>query len=323
MRAPPDPAALAAALRRGDRRALARAITLVESTRAEDRAAAEKLLALLPSSGDSLRLGISGSPGVGKSTFIEAFGLTAIRDGRRVAVLAVDPTSQRSGGSILGDKTRMPELAKSDRAFVRPSPAGRTLGGVARRTRETILLAEAARFDLVIVETVGVGQSETAVADMTDLFLVLIAPGSGDELQGIKRGITELADLLIVNKADGDLEPAAKRAVADYRHALRLLRPRAKSEGEMVVAVSALKGRGIAELWRQVVELGAAGRRRRPAQARAALWQEIGEGLLEALKGDAHIAPHLAAVEARVTDGSLTPTAAAREVLEEFLARRR
>lgn len=316
---------LAAALGRGERRALARAITLAESTRPDHRAAAETLIArLLPSAGKSLRLGISGAPGVGKSTFIEAFGLAMVRGGHRLAVLAVDPTSKRSGGSILGDKTRMGELARHPGAFIRPSPAGRMLGGVARRTREAIILCEAAGFDRIIIETVGVGQSETAVADLVDLFLLLIAPGGGDDLQGIKKGIVELADLLVVNKADGDLAPAARRAVADYRHALALLRPATEGPPD-VFAVSALEGRGIAELWRTVEERGhaleASGvqTRRRAAQARAALWHEIDEGLREAFKADAAVARHLAELEARVAAGKLAPAVAAHDALDLFL----
>ena len=204
----------------GDRRALARAITLIESTRADHREQAEaQLAALMPHCGHSVRVGISGAPGVGKSSFIEAFGLHLVNEGHRVAVLAVDPSSRVSGGSILGDKTRMEDLSRNESAFIRPSPAGRSLGGVARRTRECVLVCEAAGFDVVIVETVGVGQSETAVAEMTDLFLLLLAPAAGDELQGIKKGIVELADMILVNKADGDLVEAANHAAADYNSA--------------------------------------------------------------------------------------------------------
>ncbi len=206
-------AELAAAVRSGDRRALARAITMVESTRADHRADATALIEqLLPATGRARRLGVSGVPGSGKSTLIEALGLHAIEAGHRVAVLAVDPSSKRSGGSILGDKTRMAELGRHEAAFIRPSPSSGTLGGVARRTREAMLLCEAAAFDLVLVETVGVGQSEVAVADLVDLFLLVASPAGGDELQGIKRGIMELADLIVVNKADGDLADAAGRA---------------------------------------------------------------------------------------------------------------
>jgi LAO/AO transport system kinase len=326
MATTPDPQKLAASVKAGDRKALARAITLIESTRDEHRALAETLLdMLLPFSGKALRLGISGAPGVGKSTFIESFGMNAIAAGHRVAVLAIDPSSKRGGGSILGDKTRMAELARADRAFIRPTPAGISLGGVARRTREVILIVEAAGFDRVIVETVGVGQSETTVADMVDLFLLLIAPAGGDDLQGIKRGIVELADLVVVNKADGDLEPAAQRAVADYGHALALLRPDERSRPE-VIAVSALERRGLDTVERilgerraVLAESGALAARR-TAQARAALWAEIGDALLDRLKGDAGVKARLGALEAGVEAGMLSPSAAARAVLADFLA---
>lgn len=326
-----DVPALAAAVGRGDRRALARAITLVESTRDDHREAAERLLESVgPGAAEnSVRLGISGAPGVGKSTFIEAFGLAVIERGRKVAVLAVDPSSKRGGGSLLGDKTRMAELARDPRAFVRPSPAGSTLGGVARRTREAIRLAEAAGFDVVIVETVGVGQSETAVADMVDMFLLLLAPGAGDELQGLKKGIVELADLILVNKADGDLKPAALRAVAEYRHALHLLRPGSRHWTTEVRAVSALTAEGIGEVWNLVerhhAAMAAAGERaqRRASQARAALWREVGEALIEAFKADRKIAPELAKVEARVAAGEESTLSAARHLLGAFLESRR
>jgi len=321
-----DPLKLAAAVKAGDRKALARAITQVESTRADHRDAAEALIAaLLPASGGALRIGISGAPGVGKSTFIEAFGLRAIAAGHRVAVLAIDPSSKRGGGSILGDKTRMAELARRDAAFIRPSPAGASLGGVARRTREAIIIAEAAGFDRVIVETVGVGQSETAVADLVDLFVLLIAPAGGDELQGIKRGIVELADLLLVNKADGDLEAAARRAVADYRQALMLLRADGTRSRAEVVAISALEKRGLEEVERilnerqEAVAKSGALKRRRGEQAKAALWAEIGEALLERLKDDARIKARLGKLEAQVGAGKLSPAAAARQVLEGFI----
>src|SRR5689334_13228756 len=228
----------------GDRRGLARAITLVESTRAQDRAAATELIdAVLPSTGAAARLGISGAPGSGKSTFIEALGTYLVDQGHQVAVLAVDPSSARSGGSILGDKTRMEELARSPRAFIRPSPSGGTLGGVARRTREAMLVCEAAGFDVVLVETVGVGQSEVAVAGMVDVFLLLIAPGAGDELQGVKRGIVELADLVVVNKADGALADLARHTAGDYAHALHLVGP------AQVLLASARESMGIVEVW--------------------------------------------------------------------------
>jgi LAO/AO transport system kinase len=322
MSPPTDPQALAASLRQGDRRALARAITLVESARAADRNAAEALLAaLLPHAGQSLRLGISGAPGAGKSTFIEAFGQKLLAKGHRVAVLAVDPTSKRGGGSILGDKTRMPELAKDPRAFIRPSPSGQRLGGVARRTREAIPVAEAAGFDRVIVETVGVGQAEAEVADMVDLFLLLIAPGGGDDLQAMKRGNLELADLVLITKNDGDLAAAARRAEADYRHALHLLRPQAPPP---VLAVSSLEDRGIdralSELERLVRAAENSGemKRRRARQAKAALWAEIAEHLVEALREDQAVARLLPELERKVAAGALAPAAAARAALAAF-----
>src|SRR5947207_6551259 len=217
---------LAAALRGGSRRALARAVTLVESTRPDHRAEAERLIeAILPITGGATRIGITGPPGAGKSSLIERFGLDGIARGRRIAVLAVDPGSQRGGGAILGDKTRMAELARSPAAFIRPSSSGERHGGVARRTREAVLVCEAAGFDTVLVETVGAGQSETTVAEMVDMFLLILPPAAGDELQGLKRGIVELADLILINKADGALEDHAQRAAAEYTNALRLIRP--------------------------------------------------------------------------------------------------
>src|SRR5579863_10433195 len=217
---------LAAAVRRGDRRALARALTLVESTRPDHRRAAEALIAaILPATGRATRIGITGPPGAGKSTFIERFGLDGIARGHKIAVLAVDPGSQRGGGAILGDKTRMAELGRAPAAFIRPSSAGAEKGGVARRTREAVLVCEAADFDTVLVETVGAGQAETTVAEMVDMFLLIMPPAAGDELQGLKRGIIELADLVLINKADGDLLDHARRAAADYAGALRLIRP--------------------------------------------------------------------------------------------------
>ena len=268
-------AGLAPAVAGGDRRALARAITLIESTRADHQREAEALLAALPPEpGRAMRIGISGAPGVGKSTFIEALGLYLIGRGHRVAVLAVDPSSPRGGGALLGDKTRMAELARRPEAFVRPSPAAGTLGGVARRTREAMLVCEAAGFDIAIVETVGVGQSETAVADMVDMFLLLLAPGAGDELQGLKRGIVELADLIVVNKADGDLADAARRVEGEYRAALGLLRARELHWTPRVLRCSALRGEGIEEVWeaveayRAALEADGAIARRRAEQAR-------------------------------------------------------
>src|SRR5213595_2875351 len=248
--APSRPEALAADVRAGSRRALAKAITLVESTRADHQRAAQRLLELLlPGTGRAARVGVSGVPGVGKSTFIEVFGLHLIGLGKKVAVLAVDPSSALSGGSILGDKTRMPRLAAAPEAFIRPSPAAGSLGGVTRRTREALLVCEAAGYDVVLVETVGVGQSEVKVAGMVDLFMVLVAPGAGDELQGLKRGIMELADVVVVNKADGDLAATAAHTAADYAAALHLVRPRIPPWTPQVLTCSALTGVGIPEVW--------------------------------------------------------------------------
>lgn len=319
------PKDLASRVLAGDRRALARAITLVESTRADHRAAAEALLTqVLPRGGKAVRLGITGVPGVGKSTFIEAFGLHLIGQGHRVAVLAVDPTSRRSRGSILGDKTRMEELSRMPEAFIRPSPAGRTLGGVARRTREAMLVCEAAGFDVVIVETVGVGQSETAVADMADMFLLLLQPGSGDELQGFKRGIMELADLVVVNKADGELAKAAERAAADYRGALQFLRPASKSWRPEVLKCSALTGTGVPEVWEAVgryrAALEEAGElaEKRAEQALDWMWAELGESLLASLRAHPGVAKQLPDMEDQVRAGRLAPTQAAERLLAEF-----
>jgi LAO/AO transport system kinase len=316
----------ARALRAGDRRALAQAITLIESTRPDHREAAEALIeAVLPDAGRSIRLGISGVPGVGKSSFIEAFGLYLVTLGRRVAVLAVDPSSRRTGGSILGDKTRMTELSRSPSAFIRPSPTGGALGGVARRTRESIILCEAAGFDVIIVETVGVGQSETAVADMVDLFCLMLLPSAGDELQGLKKGIVELAELILVNKADGANRPAALQAVADYRAALRLLRPISLLWQPEILPVSALVGDGLDLVWSEIQRhqavLTEAGEKqaRRAAQARAALWADLGDGLIAALKRRTAIAERIPAIEARVRDGAMTPMAGARQLLALFL----
>jgi LAO/AO transport system kinase len=315
---------LADAVRAGDRRALARAITRVESTKPEHQDEAQALLAaLLPHTGKATRIGISGSPGVGKSTFIEAFGLHLVKDGHRVAVLAVDPSSPRSGGSILGDKTRMEELARNPNAYIRPSPTAGTLGGVARRTREAGLVCEAAGFDVVLVETVGVGQSETAVADMVDVFLLILPPAGGDELQGLKKGIVELAHMVIVNKADGDLEAAAGRAVSEYRAALHLLRPAAAGWAPPVLKVSALQRRGMDEVWQSVGRFTAAlGPARlnanRAAQAKAWMWREIEEGLLALLRQNPAVAAQLPELEKRVLQGVMTAAAAARSILGAF-----
>lgn len=314
-------------IRAGDRRALARAITLVESGRDQDRVQAQALLAaLLPHTGRSVRLGVSGPPGVGKSSFIESFGSHLIGEGHRVAVLAIDPSSRRSGGSILGDKTRMERLARSPEAFVRPSPTGGSLGGVARRTREALLLCEAAGFDVVIVETVGVGQSETAVAEMVDLFLLLLPPAGGDELQGIKKGVVELADLLVINKADGELVAAARRAAAEYQSAVRMLRPTTAGWKVPVLQASALREEGLAEVWEAIgrfrAALGEAGlARKRAEQARAWMWSEIDNALLRSFRNHPAVAPRLAEAERAVLAGELPAPAAAEALLRAFLER--
>ena len=309
----------------GDRRALAKAITLVESTRATDRAAARELLdEVLPAGAVSLRVGLSGAPGAGKSSLIEALGTQAVDAGHRIAVLAVDPSSTRSGGSILGDKTRMADLGRRPEVYIRPSPSGGTLGGVARRTREAILLCEAAGFDLVLVETVGVGQSEVAVADLVDLFVLVAAPAGGDELQGIKRGIMELADLIVVNKADGDLLPAANRAASDLRRAVHLLRPKRTGWEVEVLLASATVGTGIQEVWERLTEgverLRASGafEATRADQAVAWMWSEVRDGLLDALLADPDVQAQLAADEAAIRAGERSPTSAAQSLLARF-----
>jgi len=319
-----DVAALAAGVAAGERRALARAITLVESGRADHRAQALDLLDRLRASSprQALRLGLSGTPGVGKSTFIESFGLMLTAQGLRVAVLAVDPSSARSGGSILGDKTRMEQLSRDPRAFIRPSPSQAQMGGVARRTREAVALCEAAGFDLVLIETVGVGQSETVVAELCDLFLLLLAPAGGDELQGVKRGIMEMADLILVNKADGDLKPAALRTMADYAGALRLLRRRPQDPDGFpkAMCVSALATEGLATAWDEMRTLSGWRRdnghwaARRAAQARHWFEEEVRQGLLSVLTRDParHLLEELGQDVAR---GRLSPEAAADRVL--------
>lgn len=322
-----DTDTLAIAIRAQERRALARAITLIESRRADHRRAAAALLeTLAPDTPEALRIGLSGTPGVGKSTFIEAFGTMLCDQGLRVAVLAVDPSSARSGGSILGDKTRMERLSRNPRAFIRPSPSQTELGGVARRTREAVALCEAAGFDVVIIETVGVGQSETLVADMTDLFVLLLGPGGGDELQGVKRGIMERADLILVNKADGALKDTARRTRADYAGALRLLRRR---EGDpegfpRAMTVSAVTGKGLEDAWQAMQTLADwrrdSGHRARTRAAQNRHWfeEDVRHGLLARLTGDAVMRARMAALGAQVEAGDLPPSAAAARVLGEL-----
>jgi LAO/AO transport system kinase len=316
---------LAARVLEGDRRALAQAITLIESHRPEDRNPGRELLEeLVPHSGKSIRVGISGVPGVGKSTFIEGLGNHLIDEGHRVAVLAVDPSSAISGGSILGDKTRMERLSQRTEAFIRPSPAGETLGGVARRTRETMLLVEAAGFDVVLVETVGVGQSETTVSRMTDMFVLMLLPGGGDELQGIKRGIVELADLILVNKADGSMELTAEQSVTDYRKALMFMHPRAANWEVPVEACSALKGEQTQHIWETIQQFktsrDAAGltEENRAAQAKNWMWNEIRNGLVERLKANPDVAARVKELEQAVTENKLSPTSAADELMDIF-----
>jgi LAO/AO transport system kinase len=322
------PQELVESILQGDRRALAQAITLIESTRTDHRVAASALLErLMPHAGSSIRLGISGVPGVGKSTFIEALGNHVIDAGHRVAVLTVDPSSAISGGSILGDKTRMETLSRRPEAYIRPSPAGTTLGGVTRRSREALILCEAAGFDVIIVETVGVGQSETRVAEMTDMFLLLLLPGSGDELQGIKRGIMELADLMLINKADDELQALAGRSAAEYRNALRLLHPRSAEWKVEVQTCSARDGVGISQAWetvlrhRQVLESTGEFDQRRAAQARGWMWSEVHDSLITALQGDPEVLKRIPELEAAASEGTLPPTTAARQLLEIFLKR--
>ena len=321
-----DSGALAKAVLEGDRRALAQAITLIESTRTDHRSIASDLLEkVLPYSGKAIRLGISGVPGVGKSTFVEALGNHVIDAGHRVAVLTVDPSSAISGGSILGDKTRMELLSRRPEAYIRPSPAGKTLGGVTRRSREALILCEAAGFDVVIVETVGVGQSETKVADMTDMFVLLQLPAGGDELQGIKRGIMELADLILINKADDELKALAERSAADYRSALRLLHPRSVNWKVEVRTCSARDGDGIAETWdlvlkhRSVHEASGELTTRRAAQARDWMWSEVSDRFLTAVQSDPRVCEQIPLLEAAASEGRIPPVVAANQLLELFL----
>ena len=331
-RPPPRPRpgvdALVAGVRGGDRAALGQAITLVESSLPAHEAQAQALLArLLPWTGGALRVGITGVPGAGKSTLLEHLGVRLVERGHRVAVLAVDPSSGRTGGSILGDKTRMVRLGADPRAFIRPSPTGGTLGGVHRRTRETLLLCEAAGFDVVFVETVGVGQSETAVAEMVDTFVVLSLAGGGDELQGIKRGVLELAEVLCVHKADGENAAAAARAARAHESALHYLRPTTPGWTTPVVCASALADLGLNELWdailahRAHLEATGALRARRQEQLRRWMWSLVEDGLKQALAAHPGVAAAAPAVEAQVLAGQETPLRGARALLGAFFGR--
>ncbi len=315
----------AAAILKGDRAALARAITLLESTRADDHEAAEGVLAeLMPHTGRAHRVGITGAPGVGKSTLIDALGTHLTQGGHKVAVLAVDPSSRVSGGSILGDKTRMNRLSRDPNAFVRPSPSSGTLGGVARQTREVSLLCEAAGYDVVLVETVGTGQSEATVARLVDSFVVLLLPGAGDELQGIKRGVLELADLLVVNKADGDRETRARLSAAQYRTATSYLRPLNPAWKPPVLCASAVSGKGLAELWESLVkhkavqtESGAFEDRRRRQRVEW-MWDTVEAQLRDQVRTHPGVAAILSKTEHDVESGLRTPSAGARQILKAF-----
>jgi LAO/AO transport system kinase len=309
----------------GNRRAIAKAITLLESTRPESFEQGQELLeSLLPHAGQALRIGITGVPGVGKSTFIEAIGLFLIEQGHRVAVLAVDPSSQLTGGSIMGDKTRMNELAQHPHAFIRPSPSSGILGGVARKTRETMLICEAAGYDVVIVETVGVGQSETIVASMVDLFLLLMLPNAGDELQGIKKGVLELADLVVINKSDGKQETLAKTAQSEYRKALHLLPSSKNSWTPQILRCSALEKRGIDKIWDSVKSFSKAlqnsgeWEKQRRKQTGKWMWSLVEEGLLTNFRNHPDLQKQIPELEKEVESGKMLPTTAARKLLDSW-----
>ena len=310
---------------KGDRTSLGKALTLVESNRSDDRELVESLLAQISSKlGEAHRIGITGVPGVGKSTFIEAMGSKLIESGHKVAVLAVDPTSTVSGGSILGDKTRMTRLANDPNAFVRPSPSSGTLGGVTRTTRESMALLECAGYDIVMVETVGIGQSETVVAEMVDIFLVLMLPGAGDELQGIKKGVLELADMIAVNKTDGENEAKAFEAAKDYISALRLTQPATSNWTPPVVNCSSLTGEGLDEVWekitdhRKILENSGEWSERRKIQKLKWMWSIVEERLSSDLHDHPSIAEQVPQLEKTVLDGKISATAAAERLLEIF-----
>jgi LAO/AO transport system kinase len=316
-----DLTSLARGIRAGERAVIARAITLVESRRADHQKTARRLVQeLLPATGKAVRVGITGAPGVGKSTTIDALGTFLTGRGNQVAVLAVDPSSARSGGSILADKMRMARLGNDPRAFVRPSPSSGTLGGVAAKTRESMLILEAAGYDIVLVETVGTGQSETMVADMTDFFLVLMLPGAGDEMQGLKKGVVEIADMIAINKADGDNLTRAKAAAAEYRAALHILTPRSASWSPPVVTYSALTGHGIGELWDAVLDhrartskSGELDAHRREQQVKW-MWAMLEDRIFARLRSDPAIRARLPRLEAAVAEGRMTPAVAVDEI---------
>ncbi|MGD8472021.1 MAG: methylmalonyl Co-A mutase-associated GTPase MeaB [Desulfobacteraceae bacterium] len=318
----PDPKILIRGVRKQDRRLLSKTITLIESSRRDHQQSARKIVdELLPHTGKAVRLGITGVPGVGKSTFIESLGISLVEAGHRVAVLAVDPSSSRSGGSVMADKTRMEKLSVEEKAFIRPSPSGGTLGGVARKTRETMLVCEAAGFDVIIVETVGVGQSETTVASMVDFFLVLMLAGAGDELQGIKRGVLELADALAINKADGDNIANARKAAKIYENALQMLQPPSPNWKPPVLTCSALEMTGIAEIWQTVMrfhqKFSASGELedKRQKQALDWLWSLVEDGLKERFYTHPEIKKRLDKITRAVAKGKTAPTLAADKLL--------
>ena len=308
-----------------DRLALSKAITLIESTKLKDRSKSEKLIKkLYKKSGNSLRIGVSGPPGVGKSTFIETLGIFLTNKNYKVAVLAVDPSSKKTGGSILGDKTRMPELSIKKNAFIRPSPSGGELGGVARRTRESMILVESAGYEIILIETVGVGQSETEVAEMVDIFLVLLQPSSGDELQGIKKGIIEIADLLVVNKED-EFKDEVLRTVADYKNAQGLLKKNKNSLNKEVVKCSALNKTGIDEIWKIILNFKTLGNKKgwiqekRTKQLEKWIWDDLQKNLFERIKGDKKLVSEFVKLEKKVSKNLISPTEASKKILQHYI----